>query len=347
LANDGVNAVVTSPAFNLNITGTTSKRWNPGHYIRPQANPFDTSQTDYLNIMSDALSGEAKEIPELKGMMFAVPWGWINPTGSTFDFSLVDALVDQAATQGQRVLLMLMHKSFGTSSPTVETPADLTSEIVSLGGGSRGGHIAKLWEQNVADRYIDCMEAIAARYDNNAAFEGMMTNESTASQANDPGYTTAKYGTQWQRIYTAMAGAFIKANALPQINSLAGQLTNLHEKAFEQRIGLAGPDAKQGIQAWEFFIGRESKPGSSSSEVPPRVYATQLARAITISAASLRANIPADIINLMQTDQNVTHAMWITQNVQPGSEWSDVKAAIQADPLLYETCPSRYISCET
>ncbi len=313
------------------------KRWNPGHYIRPQGAVWQADQDAYFTAMSNVLAGKAQDIPEFLGIFFSIMWGRGNPTGSTFFHDDIDTLLNQAISQGQRIILMPHYKSFSLpAAPIFEAPADLLSQVDETNQGFWGG----LHRTDTMSRYIDYIFALGERYDDEDGFEMLITPESAPSFGGGfapDDYEVPAYSIELQRLYTALEEAFPKTNVCPGINSLTDQMGNLHEKCFDLRIGISGPDAQPTI-AWQFFEGTPA-----GGETPVRDYRGQMARAITISQQVLGDpinDLPADVIDFMQTGK-VTHAMWIDN----GAFFESVKTAIQADPNVHAACPTRYLSC--
>lgn len=355
---DGENSPVTSPTFSCVVTSAaTGKKWNPGHYIKPQGDPFDgTTQSAFLSAMSSQLSNQAEQIPEFKGIMFPCPWGWLNPNGSTMDLNFLTQMSNQAKSQNKQWSVLVHYKSFlwlNNKPPdpldpkTVEAPSDLIASKVAQ---HNQGYIAHLWEPAVMDRFIDCLEAIAAAFDDDPSFESILLPEAVPSFGgigSPAGYDIDEYALELQRCYEAMAAAFTRTNVIPQINSLSNQVTELFEKAFDLRIGIGAPDSRE-TPGWSFFAGGNTNPEDpQDGEQAPRDYRGQLARAGTISTSTFgkTGRTEPQVITFMQ-EQKVTHYQWITSNGK-GYTWTGIKNAIQANPTVHTACPTRYLACDT
>ena len=164
---------------------------------------------------------------------------------------------------------------------------------------------------------------------------GSNNTSGSGADGTSPVYDVREAGASADASLTSYTGD-VPSAPLPQINSLSGEITNLFEHMYSLGDGVGSPDARE-TPGWLFFMGQQG-----GGETPPRDYREQLSRHTTISTSALQVRPdPADIINLMQTNK-VTHAAWITS-----TNWTGVKSAIQADPLLHTTCPTRYGSCET
>jgi len=354
-----LGAIVTASVTVINTTIVTgAKRWNPGHYVNPNGDPFDnTTEAQFLAVMLNTLQTKANDIPEFKGVMFPVPWGWIEPTLGTFSWSFIDTMLNAAVAQGQRILIMPHYKSFlwpnnvpNSKPATVESPADLLPRVFQ----HNQGWLAPVWDADVMERYILMLEAIANRYDGNDGFEGILTPEAVLSfgglpNGPPPSYNIDVFADLLVDMYTRMEAAFLRINCFPQINSLSNHVTQLFEAAYALRIGIGSPDARE-TPGWWFFEGGDTA-NDGTGEQAPRDYRTQLARGTTISFSVYSKGGPTGngrdapgVIDFMQLQQ-VTHAFWHSSDVDATNTFNAAKLAIQADPALNTACPTRYVAC--
>jgi hypothetical protein len=285
-----------------------------------------------------------EDIPEILGAFVIAAWGAINPTGSTFDWTEVDNTLSICAARGKQLILQVSYKAFtSASTPGVLVPADLEWQVDANDRGYWGG----VHRPATMTRFIDCIEAVADRYDDNPNFEMICTPETSPSFAgNRPSdYDVGDYVVELKRLYSAMAAAFTKSNVMPMLNSLSGQTINqLTEHCYDLGIGIGGPDARTNVVMWPLFEGDDY----DASHPAVRDYRGILPRCVTVSSSSLNnpgVPLPAGIIDFCQVHQ-VTHMPWISYSSAPGTTWTDCKAAIQADPTLHTTCPTGYGSCE-
>ena len=317
------------------------KTWNPGHYLHLQGQPSDAT---YFNDLATQITNNLGDIPEIIGAHYAIAWGQINPTGSTFDWTELDTLLAQIQGIGDRkTILQLQYKTFRTDNPSIEAPADILDQVVP----SNNGNIAAVWRDSVMDRYILALQAIAARYEGDPNFEMVMTTESAPSfsEVGAPGdYNTVTFAPVLKRMYAEAGAAFGTINFAPNVNHLGGNGSgnlswDLIEEIYQLRLFTGGPDVAP-TGAWLNF---EGLPASGSAPTPPRDYRGQLGSLYTFSAPILRhaGNTPASLINDMQAHQ-ATHYSWIS-NDGAANTYDVIKAAIQADPGVHTACPTRYL----
>jgi len=341
-ADDGTNSPVSSSSFSIVVPSTSSKRWNPGHYIKCQGQHADPDQVDYVNGIQSKINNDVEDIPEIVGAYFVLAWGAINTTGSTMYWEDLDAIVDNLTSKGKQAILQINWKSFYSSSIGPLVPADLLSQVDTTSRGYWGG----VHREATMTRLIACYEAVATRYDNNPNFEMVVTAESVPSwgSVTRPGdYSHAALSTQLQRLYTACDTAFVKSNVMPFINTLGsdGDVLDIMEKAYALGIGIGIPDARTQVQSWDLFQNVDA--GGFSAI---RDYRGQVAHMTVASNSALDLNTAATINSFCGTAK-VTHMAWVTSKSGAGSTWTDIKTEIQANPsLLDTTCPTQYGSCE-
>ena len=337
-ADDGTASPVASPNFSITVPSTSSKRWSPGHYLRTQGKHEQTDQVAYEDQVVAKIIDEGTDSP-MKGSMVIMAWGAINTTGSTMSWSMLDNIMSILASQGQRLILQVSYKAFTSAGIGVLVPTDLISQADGNSRGWWGG----VHRTATMTRFIACMDAIAARYDNNPTLEMVCTAESSPSfQGAQPGdYNVPDYVVELKRLYSAMATAFVKTNVMPMINSLSDSEIELAEYCYGLGIGIGGPDARDNVVMWPIWEGSET--GSV------RDYRGQLPHLLSASNSSLtNAGVPslAGLIDICQTAET-THLAWIPgTNKVPNKTWADILVAIDNDPGLHTVCPTQYGSCE-
>jgi len=368
-----VTAGQPSTSVNVNLTGAEAgarpgavfaggtspnpgdTQWAPGHYVSPVGNPFKKTAAEHNAAILTGINGDAQSADFWQGILAPIPWGDIEPTAGQWYWNTLDGWVDACESYGQRLCLMVMHKSFTSTSVTVQAPQDLIDAgYIDQFGGNSTGHQAMLWYPEVETRYKEMMTQIANRYDGRVAFEWIMTQETAASQPNDPGYSNNNLGDAWKAIYEHMAVVFERSNACGQINSLSRNLTKLHEAVYNSGMAAGNPDARTKTIGWQFFAG-----DFVANEQPPRDYRYQCGRGMTVSASAYSGKgsptspegydpprTAAELIPLMR-EQAVTHAFWTNQDFGGGKDFVDAIAAIEASPLLNTACPTAYSGCDT
>lgn len=342
---DGVNTPVTSPNITVNIgpappSGGGGKRWNPGHYLKASGNPCDADQTGYWSQVLSQIASNASH-STMTGALVGLAWGRGNPTGNTFDFSdIYDCL---AALNGKQLIVMAAYKDYESSEPGLHAPADLQDQIVT----QNQGKVACVWRNgtegfpDVSQRFSNFLVAFINEFDSNPQVEMLSQDESTPSLGGvtaPADYTTLKMSTALQDNYAQAVAATDKMNFAPMINSLGQEVDNLLEQCFSIGCGVGHPDSRP-TPGYDQFEGIGAV----------RDYRTILPNCGIASNSVLvtKTNFtPAQVI-LNEQNHKTTHLAWISYATAAGRTWSDITAAIQANPLLHTACPTAYASCDT
>lgn len=314
-----------------------ARKWHPGHGIKVS--------DDYGGSGDLAKQqGEMNDLADSAHLKFAhvrMRWGRINTTGSTYDWSPIDSHLAHLQTLGKKLILQVQTKSFGSGAYTMLAPLDILAANTVQ---ANNGWTVALWRPAVMDRYIATMEQIALRYDDDVRLEGITWAESSPSivVSQYPDYSRSGFATQLKRLYAAAGTYFTGTTPLANLNSLAGEIPGLLEEAYQQGIGFAAPDIKD--EAGNVSFTGEQAAGYPA---PVRDYRGLMANSNVMSVLSMEvfANCAA-IIDWAQ-DHAVTHLGWIQYGTGAFS-WSNVVAAITADPTLYTTCPTNHAGgCDT
>lgn len=340
---DGTNAPVNSPTFSLTITDATAKRWNPGHYLKVQGNYAidDSGQQAYWDAITAKVDQRIEDSTNIVGVFAVAAWGVVNPTGTTYDWSYVDDFISNLAskTPPKKLILQINYKSFrGTPLQENVMPADLVaSHLIETNSGCT----AAVWRAAVMDRYIAVLQEALTRYNNNPAVEIITTSESAPSLGGGfaPGdYSNATLAASLIRMYQEVAPYAVKVNFAPSVNFLLPDyVPDLIEEQYQQRIMTAEADIDT-AESDEVFRGLGGA---------VRDYRGSLGRINNASQPALGGKDdrgpPSNIINLAQTI-GTSHLGWVSDEPSPNN-WSQILAAIAADPTLATSCPSRYPSC--
>jgi len=342
-ASDGVNTSAPSAPVSIAIPGTPPKKWHPGHYLKAQGNHAATDQASYQSGVL-ATYNKLGESVYLKGIYATVAWGVVNTTGSTFDFSEIDNFLNALPSRA-KLILCIAYKSWGTATVGRLVPADLSSDVTPRSNGQ--GYIANVWEATVMDRLIATYEAVAARYDNDARLEMVVTDESAPTlNAGTNGYQPHDLALQLYRLYDSMGRRFKKTNAMATVNFLAREAAGLEEEAYEKGLGRASPDAIDDAGALIFQGQQVSGQGTTIRDYRTLVPHETIASAPALGERDYNGP-PSHIIDWAQAIK-VTHLSWVTSMQVAGNTWADIKKAIAADPNLYSMCPVAYTQgCDT
>jgi hypothetical protein len=238
-------------------------KWNPGHYAGSNGSIYKgTKASGWFPSMDGALTN----YPQFKGWRQWFTWGALEPTKGNYDFSQLDALLERLKTQygTPRHLVITLYPS---GPVTIWKPGDAStipayiqqdkaygaSPVsgsygwwgVNSGGASTGGYEPALWRPAVMDRFIALIQALAARYDNDPYFEGVMFQEAVyhvIAQGSD--YTNDGMTQQAKRLLTASTAAFAHTSVV-----------------FENTWGMGNPTQNQNFEAW--MVDNRIAPGTA------------------------------------------------------------------------------------
>lgn len=331
-ASDGI--LTASATCAVTVSGYGTIKWHPGHGLKAYD---DVGKTDALTISDrTAVYPYLTTSDRITFVFLGNRWGRSNPAGSTFTWTVIDALLDALPT-GKRAILSFDYKAFAGGVTTYLCPSDLEESHLYVIEGSQS--MVAVWRPAVMDRFIAYIQAAGARYNSDPRVEGISWSEtaSGAFAALAADYSRSALATQLKRLYTAAAAAFPNTNVFADMNSLSGELggaTGLLEYAYQAGIGMAGPDAKPET-ANTIFTGV-----TSAGEVPVRDYRGLMANHQIASSPTLtEEGPPANIIDWAQS-HGVTHMPWYPTH---GTyNWSSILAAINADTNWLNACPIVY-----
>ena len=368
-------------------------KWNPGHYAGGNGSIYaGTSASDWYPTMDGAL----KNYPLFKGFRIWVTWSAIETSKGTYDFTQIDAILNRLKTQYStpRHLIFTLYPSGPVSlwraGDNRVIPAYIESDSAygpspvagsygwwgpNSGGKSTGSYEPALWRPAVMDRYIALVQAIAAHYDNEPYFEGMMFQEDVyhiAAAGSD--YTNPNMLVQIQRLLTASVAAFPHTNVI-----------------FENTWGLGYSDLAQNLELW--MVNNRVAPGSAdtigeSAFAIPSTYGRPSSvnwgiaaymgmkdSGSTYSGGDLRGRIPAmmdveaddiagpyyrkyggpftpaDICAALNNEYKASHAFWDHfmgsesvrgQPIPASAQWPNLAAALEKCPLTNTAYPSAY-----
>jgi hypothetical protein len=356
-AYDGVNTSVTSDPFNISIISQGARRWHPGHYLKVQGKPADTDQDTYYAEASASIANNMNDSVYIKGAYMGIAWGTLNPSGSNYDWTRVDQMLDLVGTTYSKKLIIQIQSKTFSPDQTYMGPADLLGQSYET---FRGWNMA-LWRNgtggfpDVMGRYIDFWTAFINRYDSDARLE-VVTGVETAPSGGPLGlpadYNPTQMDEQLQRWHTAMAGVANQLNFSCNINSLGGGAGNnnkvpgLMENAYQLGLMHNGPDAKE-ADGYLCFEGVATGP-----VLPVRDY-RGLMGAMYIASEDVMGTgtgdlgkLPAQII-IDELDHQTTHLGWVPSVQNGPTTWQDVIDAIEANPVWTSACPSNYVACNT
>lgn len=355
--------------------GTTSSlgaavKWHPGYYGLTGATTKSATTLGYTNSMVTNLAAS----PNIIGILHFVEWDVLETSRGVYDFSTIDNLLSLCQSNGKRLMILILDRSFsGTSNNVV--PTYLSTE--SGGGGgwsvkpSNSGIVARLWLAPIMDRRIALDVAMAAHVvpgsggltlDTHPYFEAIYTEESALGSfvAGDPccdGYSRASWAAQQKRWMAAVPLAWPHTNTVMQLNYLSGEIDSLVAYAASHRVMNGGPDTipSGGTTAQNVFNGLCETTGCT-----PRNYHGVTGAGWQVQSATLNGHFGGTHWTMDQiraeAEQNGNTHFPIIMRVDTGMDpsWTapagGFKAYIDAGHPLSNwpaACPSTYPSCNT
>jgi len=322
-------------------TGTSDrKKWNPGHYIKPQGNHAQSDKEAFYNSITNQLAKTA-DSPEIKGAQITYSWGMVEPTLGNYDFEPIYRHLDYLSSRGLKAILSINTKCFGNNCGSL-APADLQSAVYVTPKDPPTLTMA-LWEEENMDHYIRLWDALAEEFDDNPAVEMVLGAESTPSLSgsNPPGFTKGVYADQLKRLYSAQAAAFKNTNVIANINFLTDEVAGLVEHAYQVGVGRGMPDIFDSDGSFIFRGECEDK------ECGIRDYRGMIPHFGVASYQQLIGKFsdysddPPETIEY-GIENKITHYAWVT-NESGEDSWPNIISAIEAaDPDGHTACPTAY-----
>ena len=159
-------------------------RYQPGHYVR-----MDDDHVRKLDGLAGLRNVLSKDVRNLKGVMYTVPWGLVEKSQGAYDFSRLDAALAQAKAKNKYFVLKWMDRTFWTTCNSNFIPSYVArapappAEIAKGGFANAKWCSAKIWEKSTMDHEIRVLKAIAARYKGDPYFVGFIPSEETSISA--------------------------------------------------------------------------------------------------------------------------------------------------------------------
>lgn len=130
-----------------------------------------------------------------EGTQLILDWKSIEPKKDSFNFALVDSVLDLAQSYGKKIVFQFQFKTFQGKAPIV--PDYLLTDTDYAGGVvyySDSSSTVKLWIPAVTDRLDQVFKAMGNHFGNHPALEGLNLPE-TATSSTGPDYSIEAYMT--------------------------------------------------------------------------------------------------------------------------------------------------------
>lgn len=317
-----------------------AKKWNPGHYMKPQGNHAQSDQSKYYSSVTSQLA-KVDDSSEIRGALIGYAWGALEPSNGNYDWGPVYTHLNYLEARGKKLIVSVLIKCFGTDCGRL-APSDLTSEVYVTARQSPTS-IVSVWKTENMDRYIRFMEAFAAEFDGHPALEMVLGAESTPSLGGETpaNYSKGAYADQLKRMYSAQAEAFRSTNVIANVNFLGGEVSGLIEHAYQVGAGRGLPDLFDSNGSLVF------RGECAGSDCGVRDYRGMIPHLGVISTPTLTGkhdtavDSPDEIISYGLTNK-LTHYAWVT-NEGGEDSWSNIISAIEStNPDGHTACPTAY-----
>lgn len=185
----------SGPSSCANISsGSQTKKWNPGHYVRANSVGYARSNADRL-----AAYNQIRNEPLIKGGLISVTWGALEPQKGVYDFSVIDNDLQYLKAMGKKLIIEIWWMQFGNSS--TPSPEYFPQYMISEGGVKDAGFVAtaKIDEAYWMDRLVALSKALAAKYDSDPAVEQFVLSETAATSAKEFLRALPTFASHWPK----------------------------------------------------------------------------------------------------------------------------------------------------
>lgn len=319
---------------------SAAKKWNPGHYLKPQGNHAQADQAGYISAITGQL-GKVNDSPEIVGALVGYAWGTLEPTKGNYDWDPIYTHLNYLSARGKKLMLMVSVKCFSTDCSHL-APADMASEVI-VTGRVASTSIVAIWEEQNMDVLIDLMEALAAEFDGHPALEMVVGAESAPSLqgAAPASFSNDIFAAQLKRMYTAQAAAFKTTNVIANVNFLGNQVAGLLEHAYLAAAGRGLPDVFDSAGSFVF------RGECYNSDCGVRDYRGLVPHLGVVSSPTLTGkhdvsiDDPAEIIAYGLANK-FTHFAWVSSGIGEDS-WENIIDALETTtPNVQLACPTAY-----
>jgi len=334
--------------FTVFDTDSSAKRWNPHHGYKIQGDAADVNQANYWNKVTIGIgpTSPVHDSDNLKGVLFGVAWGTIEPTLGQRNWVELDQAFDDAITNIVQVNIQFTFKNFREDAGLIG-PADLSADrLENVNANGTPVNTMAMHREHVMTRYIAILIEVISRYGSRTQFEILSSAElllsfGTGSAPAD--YSRSALATQNKRMHQEVGLIITPVNFMPNINQLSGEMTDLMESLYINRIGHGSPDLRE-TPGHSMFKGDTSDDG----QVPIRDYRGELGKQSIVSFQDWLFGAftdPADILANVIPDYGLTHLYWANQETGPFT-WADFLIKLDANPdTLITACPNRWPGC--
>ncbi len=319
-------------------------KFHPGHYVN--LNGGATIESHLRSI--DEISG----VSSIKGVGIRIWWKDLETSRGVYDFSRIDTYLKRLRPYNKRLVIRLMDRSFNTtSSPSEIIPSYMMTST--YGGGvtrSRtGGYVARLWDPVVMDRLIALYRAIGSRYNDDAHFEGITTEESTLSLPSPfpPGYSHRALRIQYERLVNNVRSAMPNTAVFMNTNWI-GSLDEM-SLLVQAMVGPYAATNSSNTVPTAINLGQRVWIGGGNMGAD---YRGLLPIGTSVEAGELGGKLgsflPSQIGSFAYNTLRANYVFWVQNNWAGGSaqRWSTgILPYLRTNPPVRTGCPRSYGWC--
>jgi hypothetical protein len=293
-------------------------------------------------------------MPFVKGIMVRANWWQLEKGRGEYDFSRIDRYLDKAKAKGKRFFLTLGTKTFDGDKavPDYLRTSQYSGGAFRIGTleGTYGENVA-LYDDDVRDRLIALVQALARRYNMDNSFEGIAFNETAFGMTVNSLSDTQKqqFFSNLAKVDTAARAAFANSVVIQFINYPANLVPALFANMEDKGVGMGGPDV---------YLD------DPNLEESAYVFNAQ-ARGVVPIGMKVESNSydavrhggpynPPDVRDIYQFARNHLFANYIFwyRYTTKHDRWSDVLRMFKSESFsrdsaggLQAACPSTFVSC--
>lgn len=220
------NAFTASvPWFTAPVPGDLVK-WNPGHYMMATVGNSAPSALATRKSHYDLIANSTA----IKGVVTWAFWGNLEPTNDSFSWTTIQDELDyvKGLTVPKRLVIRMLDKRENPDGCANRTyyPQWLVDAglCVQTRTGSDPIYTYKWWDDTLVTEYIELLQAMAAEFDDDPYFEGIVIQRETAigqPQNQSIGFSKATYVQHMKEIASAAQAAFDNSTVLLYTNFIS------------------------------------------------------------------------------------------------------------------------------
>lgn len=333
------------------------KKWRPGYYMRVDSVALNANRSIHAARWDVALANS-----NFKGGLIIIPWGSVNPSSGSYNWAEIDyhrnylcrnGNVNGTDGAGKAIILEPWWHKFSASVDSNYIPQDIVTagHWFTYAGYYTG---AMMSHPYVRARWIEFINAVAARYDDDPCVEMFAITE-TNSFDDDNDSEGGAYETSFYAFADTLAAGFQHTNVTVWNNYyVSPAATRSYQEYLRDRgLGVGAPDLRSG-NSNEGDWGSDAYDGSDGGEdlrgqVPAAWNFEGAAFELTNLVNAFSIGVSGSNSILGGRGRFNTHfpvGMPYEYN-NPAYTESAVLAAVAANPIQNTACPTTYDGCDT